>query len=114
MISPAQIQCHKPSYTTPAITAEAATNRCRVVVSYPGVGSVTSRDAGVIIACALGAPAYSNRPLYAGWPIAWLVAGNLAQVFHGEVDIAPGFAYEVNLRPPLKIQAIWLLTPELS
>ncbi|MFO1500146.1 MAG: discoidin domain-containing protein [Verrucomicrobiota bacterium] len=94
------------TYTTPAITAIDASSKFKVVVSYPGLPSITSQEAGLRIDYALGGQATSNRPLYAGWPIAWLIDGDLSNVFHGNTDIAPGFAYEVNLRAPVKIDSI--------
>jgi len=86
------------TYTTPPVAySDPATTRYRCIVSYPGRPDTTSTEAGIIFNHALGAAAYSNRPLYAGWSVAQLVDGDRLGAIHGDVNIEPGFAYEVDL-----------------
>ncbi len=94
------------TFTTAAITLSDANNKYRVIASYPGVAPVTSKEAGLKIDYALGALAFSNRDLYAGWPITWVVDGDLANVLHGNTDLAVGFAYDINLRSPVNFDSI--------
>jgi hypothetical protein len=88
------------AYSTPPVQyTDSPATRYRCVVSYPGEPDAISEPAGITINHALEALAYSNRPLYvpAGWGISRLVDGDRLGVFHGDVNIEPGFAYEVNL-----------------
>lgn len=94
------------SYTTPALLAEDAGARYRVIVSYPDLPSHTSREATVNLNLAFNAQAFSNRPLYAGWNISLLVNGNRSDIVHGDVDIEPGFAYEVRLSGEVELDHI--------
>jgi hypothetical protein len=99
----------QPAYTTPPLAASDEGARFRVVVSYPGVPDVTSREAVIgKFNYALGAPSFSNRPLWqpGGWNISMLTDGNRQAVFHGDVDIEAGFAYEVNLGTTVRMDSI--------
>jgi hypothetical protein len=96
------------SYTTAPVTAADDGGKYRCLVSYPGQASLTSDEATLRINYAFGAAAFSNRPLYVpgNWNIAMLVNGNRRDAFHGDIDIQPGFAYEVNLGIPFKFDTI--------
>ena len=86
------------TYTTPPVAySDPATTRYRCIVSYPGRPDTTSTEAGIIFNHALEAAVYSNRPIYFGWSVAQLVDGNRLGAIHGDVNIEPGFAYEVDL-----------------
>jgi hypothetical protein len=87
-------------YITPPVSyAESPSTRYRAVVSYPGETDVVSGEAAILINHALGSIPYSNRPLYnpAGWSILQLVDGDRLAAIHGDVNIDPGFAYDIDL-----------------
>ncbi len=87
-------------YVTPPLAyTDSPASRYRCVVSYPGIASVVSSEAGITFNHALDAPVFSNRLLYvpANWSIGRLVDGDRLGVIHGDVNIEPGFAYEVDL-----------------
>lgn len=88
------------TYLTPPVAySDPPGARYRCVVSYPGIADTVSGEAGITFNHALDAAAYSNQPLYlaAGWSISRLVDGDRLGVVHGDVNLAPGFAYEVDL-----------------
>jgi hypothetical protein len=95
------------TYLTPPVTyAGSPTERYRCVVSYPGRPDTISTDAGIILNHALGAAAYANQPLYAGWPVSWIVDGNRLNVLHGDANLAPGFAYEIDLGGTVNLSSL--------
>ena len=74
----------------------------------PFLASVTSAEATVRLNLAFESKAYSNRPLWApgGWNISKLVNGDRQDVFHGDTDIPPGMAYQVDLGASVTLQEI--------
>ncbi len=96
------------SYTTGAILNADAGSKYRVAISYPGVTNILSKEAAISVNFAYHADAYSTHVLWtgAGWSIDKLVDGDRANVFHGDVDIPTGFAYQVRLDAPVKLSEI--------
>jgi len=96
------------TYTTPPLLIADDGKKFRAVVSYPGLPNQTSDAATVRLNLAFQTKAYSNRPLWApgGWNISKLVNGDRNDVFHGDTDIAPGMAYQVDLGSSVKMQEI--------
>jgi hypothetical protein len=97
------------TYITPLLVSADAGAKFRCIVSYPGWPNLTSNEAAITrFNLALGALAFSNQPLWkpGGWNISRLTDGDRAGVFHGDVDIQPGFAYEVNLGTVVRIEEI--------
>jgi hypothetical protein len=95
--------------TGPLADADLGT-KFRVVVSYPGVADVLSKEAAVVFDYnyAKGQPALNNSPLWppGNWNIAMLVDGDHGPVFH--LDTAPklGAAYWVDLGTEIAIDKI--------
>lgn len=96
------------TYTNRVVLADAEGKKYRVVVSYPGLASITSGEAKVSINYAYQAQAFSNRPLWppGGWNISKLVNGDRGDVFHGDAEIETGFAYEARLQAPVRFSHI--------
>jgi hypothetical protein len=99
-----------PVYTTPLLLAADEGAKYRCILTYPGLAPVTSDEAVLSFDYnyARGTQAFSNRPLWlpGGWNIAMLVDGSRSGVFHGHENIAPGFAYEVNMGLEVTIERI--------
>ncbi len=96
------------TYTTGPILSSDAGAKYKVVISYPGLANVISKEAAANVNYAYHAAAYNNEPLWKGaaWTIDKLVNGDRGDVFHGDVDIQPGFAYQVKLASPVKFDSI--------
>lgn len=96
------------SYTTPPVLSADSGKKYRVIVSYPGQPDLTSHEATLTANYAYHAATFSNRILWkgGGWSIDKLVNGDRQDVFHGDVDIEPGFAYQARLAAPLKFDSI--------
>ncbi len=96
------------TYTTGLLQPDDEGAKFRVTISYPGISPVESEEVTLAFDYnyARGALAYSNRPLYAGWNIAWLVDGNRLNVVHGDTSIQPGFAYTVDLLDEVDLDRI--------
>jgi hypothetical protein len=97
-----------PAYQTPPLTAEDEGALFRCVVSYPGVPDVISEAATVEFTgnFAKGQPAYSNRPMWGALQISSLVNGIRTDFVHGDAEIAPGFAYEIDLGGDVDVERI--------
>jgi hypothetical protein len=96
------------TYTVGPVLSGDSAKKYRVVVSYPGQPTLTSHEAKLAVNYAFHADAFSNRVLWkgAGWTIDKLVNGDRFDVFHGDVAIDPGFAYQVRLPSPIKFDTI--------
>jgi len=96
------------TYTTTPILSTDAGAKYKVVISYPGLPNVVSHEATIQVNYAYHALAFANQSLWKGaaWTIDKLVNGDRRDVFHGDVDILPGFAYQVKLPAPLKFDSI--------
>lgn len=93
----------------PIVAADHNTKyRCRV--AYPGLPVLVTDEATLRVDWALGAPVTANGPIYANRPLSLLTDGEETGVggtiVHGDANLDPGFAYEVNLQIPVKIDQI--------
>lgn len=95
-------------YVTPPLLVADDKAEYHCVLSYAGLPDQVSAEAVLRVNLAFQAKASSNRPLWAqgGWSMDFLTDGNRAGVFHGDVDIETGMAYEVNLGAAVKIEEI--------
>jgi hypothetical protein len=100
------------TYTTPPLCEEDRGSNYRCRVSYPGIADTLTDEATLFFDYnyARGSQAYANQPLWGpgGWNISMLVDGDRLNVFHGGENIAPDFAYTVNLGFPVDIEHIYL------
>ena len=97
-------------YTTPPLAPADENLPFRCVVSYPGVPDVISEAGRVIFDgnYAKGQPAFSNRPEWGALSVNALVNGNLNDFIHGDTQIAPGYAYEIQLGADVEVTSIVL------
>jgi hypothetical protein len=94
------------TYITPAILSADEGAKYKVIISYPGQTNLTSHEAVLKINYALHADAFANAPLYAGWNVNKIANGDRSDVFHGDVNLPTGFAYQVKMAAPIKISSI--------
>lgn len=87
------------TYTTPTVTSSDVGTKYRVLVSYPGQPTVTSREATLNVNWARGAIVTANGPLWApgGFNMQQLTDGNRVNFLHGAADLPVGFAYDFKL-----------------
>jgi hypothetical protein len=98
------------TYSTPPVMEADEGAKYSVVLSYPDLADISSREAVLLFDYnyAKGQPAYTNRPLWGpgGWNINQLTDGNRLGVFHLDVTPQAGAAYEVDLGADLNVEKI--------
>lgn len=96
------------TYTTPPLTAADADALFRLVVSYHGVPDTISEPGKLIFDgnYAKAQPATSNRPLWGALTMSALVNGIRTDFVHGDTQIAPGYAYEVDFGADVEVTRI--------
>jgi hypothetical protein len=98
------------SYSTPPVMEADEGAKYSVVLSFPGLAEIVSREAVLSFDYnyAKGQPAYTNQPLWGpgGWNINMLTDGNRLGVFHLDVTPAAGAAYEVDLGADVNLEKI--------
>ncbi len=96
------------TYQTPPLLLEDDKAKFRCVLSYAGLPDVTSAAATVRLDLAYQAKAYNNRPLWGpgGWNISQLVDGDRNTVIHGDQNLEPGFAYQIDLGTDVNMEEI--------
>lgn len=91
----------RTNYVIPTLTDADANSLYRVIITYPGIDPVVSSEALLAYDYnyARGAAAYSNQPIWGGWPVSNLTDGRYSSdsLVHGDSGLSPGFAYTINL-----------------
>jgi hypothetical protein len=87
------------SYTTGPVLGSDAGTKYRVLVSYPGQPTLTSREAALNINWARGAIVSANGPLWppGGFNPQQLTDGNRVNYLHGDAELPTGYAYDFKL-----------------
>lgn len=86
-------------YTNEVVLAGDAGNKYRVLVSYPGQPTLTSKEATLNINWARGAIVTANGPLWSpgGFSTQQLTDGNRVNFLHGDSALPTGYAYDFKL-----------------
>lgn len=87
------------TYTTGPVLAADAGTKYRVMVSYPGQPTLTSKEATLSINWARGAIVTANGPLWppGGFNPQQLTDGNRVNFLHGDAELPVGYAYDFKL-----------------
>jgi hypothetical protein len=97
---------NRASYTTPLLLSGDATNKYRVVVSYPGEPTITSREASIRFNLAQNGAATANGPLWPGTDISMIINGNTLDFVHATATPPTGLTYQIRLPAAVRFDEI--------